>query len=151
MLFRSGGDILDSDGNSVLGGGGGGGNPFNQSLNTTDSVTFNKVSIPGTEDNATPSIDFFSNAPDNHVVTLHNDWTLKLKARAQGNNEGHLYLEAGGAGTGIKVNGNGSNVQITASDYTNANTWTFSSDGVLQLATHVVARDRKSTRLNSSH
>ena len=131
LTLPAGGDIVDSNGDSVLGGGG---NPFDQDLNTTDNVIFAKVSIPGVEDNSTPAVDFFSTTyPNNHVVTLDGDWTLKLKARAQGGNEGHLYLEAGGNGTRVQVNGNGSTVQIIADNGDNSGSWQFDNNGILTL------------------
>jgi hypothetical protein len=45
LTLPAGGDILDSTGTSVLGGAGG--NPFDQDLNTTDSVTFANVQVDG--------------------------------------------------------------------------------------------------------
>ena len=92
--------------------------------------TFNGV-LNGIEDNATPVLDFFAAEPDNHVVRLQNDWTLKIHARAGGNHEGHLYLEAGGSGTRVQINGNGSNVQIVANDYVHNSQWDFNADGTL--------------------
>ena len=47
LQLPQGGDIVDYQGNSVLGGGGGG-NPFDQDLNTTNDVTFNKVTLGST-------------------------------------------------------------------------------------------------------
>ena len=92
--------------------------------------TSGSLILPGIEDNSTPAIDFFSGAPTNHIVTLTSDWTLKLKSRADGANEGHLWLEAG-QNTAVKVHGNGSNVEIVASTGTNAAVWNFTSDGAL--------------------
>lgn len=118
---------------AAVGGGGGGientstlvSGAYTVALSTSGSLI-----LPGIEDNSTPAIDFFSGAPTNHIVTLTSDWTLKLKSRADGANEGHLWLEAG-QNTAVKVHGNGSNVEIVASTGTNAAVWNFNSDGAL--------------------
>ena len=108
---------LDSSGNLTLDGNPVGGSSFNGVLN-------------GVEDDTTPAIDFFSAAQNNHIVTLASDWTLKLKARAAGANQGHLWLEAG-QNTKIKVHGNGSNIDVVASDGSTSATWNFAKTGAL--------------------
>jgi hypothetical protein len=91
------------------------------------------VIIDGVEDDSTAVIDFFKAAQNNHKVTLASDWTLKIKARADGTNQGHLYLEAG-QNTKVVVNGSGSTINLVASDgNTNISTWTFNKTGILQL------------------
>jgi len=88
------------------------------------------LTLPGAEDDSTPVVDFFGGAADNHKVTLHSDWTLKIKARASAANQGNLWLEAG-QNTKIKVKGNGSTIDIVASDGTTSATWTFAKTGTL--------------------
>jgi len=103
-------------------------NLFDQNLNTTDDVTFSSVSLSGVEDDSTPAVDFFTGDAGNHIVTLHSDWTLKLKARAEGANQGNLWLESG-QNTKIKIKGNGSTIDVVASDGTTSSTWTFNKAG----------------------
>jgi hypothetical protein len=91
------------------------------------------VIIDGVEDDSTAVLDFFKAAQNNHKVTLASDWTLKIKARADGTNQGHLYLEAG-QNTKVIVNGSGSTINLVASDgNTNISTWTFDKSGYLSL------------------
>ena len=104
------------------------------------SGSFNGV-LNGIEDDTTPVIDFFGGSAGNHVVTLASDWTMKIKARADGNNEGHLYLQAGGSGTRVQVNGNGSTVQICASDGSQVSWWGFGKNGQLSLPTDGKIKD----------
>ena len=92
------------------------------------------LTLPGIEDDTTAVVDFFASATNNHKFTLASDWALKLKARADGGNEGHLYLQAGGAGTRVQINGNESNVQICASDGSENIAWfEFDKFGTLHL------------------
>lgn len=63
------GDIRDSSGNSVLGGGSG--NPFDQSLNTTDSPRFDDIEIHGNII-ANSSIDVYS--VNGGEIDIYTDW-----------------------------------------------------------------------------
>lgn len=87
-------------------------------------------STPGIEDDTTPVVDFFSGAPSNHIVTLDNDWTLKIKSRADGANEGHLWLESG-QNTAVKLHGSSSSIDVVAGDSSSTATWTFDKTGAV--------------------
>lgn len=117
-----------------------GGNPFDQSLNTIDRATFFNVSLNGVEDDDTPAVDFFSAVTNNHKITLANDWTLKLKARADGVNEGHLWLESG-QNTAVKIHGEGSTIDLVASDGTSTATVNLDKDGKLTLPNGTTFQD----------
>jgi len=99
------------------------------------------LELPGIEDDTTPVLDFFggpSGSLGNHIVTLASDWTLKVKARADAANEGHLWLEAG-QNTKIEINGSTSNINLIASDGVSTSTWTFDSNGDLTAAGNVIS------------
>lgn len=96
-----------------------------------DLDTLGRVYLNGNQfEDDSGVLDFFSVDAGNHIVTCHSDWTLKLKARANGANQGNLWLEAG-QNTKIKVKGNGSNIDIIASDGSSTATWNFAKNGNL--------------------
>lgn len=96
-----------------------------------DLDTLGRVYLNGNQfEDDSGVLDFFSVSAGNHIVTCHSDWTLKLKARANGANQGNLWLEAG-QNTKIKVKGNGSNIDIIASDGSSTATWNFAKNGNL--------------------
>ncbi len=98
-----------------------------------DLDTLGRVYLNGNQfEDDSGVLDFFSVVAGNHIVTCHSDWTLKLKARANGANQGNLWLEAG-QNTKIKVKGNGSNIDIIASDGSSTATWNFAKTGVMQI------------------
>ena len=78
LRLPAGGDIVDSDGNSVLGGGGG--NPFDQSLNTDNNVEFTNATFTNGDNisrsNGFNQIAFSYNRTGelpHYIRTRHND------------------------------------------------------------------------------
>lgn len=69
LKLPAGGDIVDSTGASVLGGG----TSYDQSLNTTDDVTFNNVALTG---NITSGgMEIYTNSGSGGSIDLYTDWT----------------------------------------------------------------------------
>jgi hypothetical protein len=91
------------------------------------------LTLPGLE-NTYPALDFFSAAPNNHIIDLTSDWSLNVRARHDGANEGHLNLIAG-QNTRVNINGSGSNVSVIANNGTSGGTWVFNADGKLTTPT----------------
>jgi hypothetical protein len=126
LKLPAGGDIVDSNGNSVLGGSGG--NPFDQNLNTTDNVTFSTVTASGMED-----------ADGQRITNTYYDGTLLVGSNLtqtpvsiliggagprnewQFTPDGNLTLPAGGdikdaVGNSVLGSGSGATNEITNTD-----------------------------------
>jgi len=99
-----------------------------------DIDTLGKIYLNGNNVvNDSAVIDFFSGTgTNNHIITLDSNWTMKVKARAQGSNQGSLWLEAG-QNTKIKIKGNQSLIELAASTGTNTSTWIFDHYGNLSI------------------
>lgn len=123
-----------------LGGTGGGGSSFDQDLNTTNDVTFNRLGLTGGEISVPSGSDVLINVESmgqGYTYTFGSGGTLNVPGNIEIGSGGYSFFEDSGVDSAIQANPV-HNFKIHVGGY-NTKVWAFSTDGSLTLPGGTVA------------